>query len=123
MSKEDEALISSLDEAAKHLLAMAGVSDKVAGEAPKPVATLAEQVKAFEAVVDWAKTRRGLKPAPKPESKFDGIKQQFNGTAPVRRGSSARRPKKAEAPGDGATGATDVAGPDGADNLFGAEET
>ena len=50
---------------------------------------LSDRVKAFQAVVDWAKTRNVLKPPERGKTKFDDIKRQFSET-PKRRG---RRPE------------------------------
>ena len=77
-------LLDALDIAAAHLLEKAGVGATVEGETTAKEAPLTEQVKAFEAVVDWAKTRKDLRPPKKEESRFDGIKRQFNGAAPER---------------------------------------
>lgn len=119
MAKEnDHDFIAALDEAAKVLLSKAGVSAKVEGGAPAPVCTLAEQVKAFEAVVDWAKTRRDLKPPEKAKSAFDDIRNQFAGTAPVS-GRNSRRSRKAAASGDADAPAEPGAGDD---DLFGADK-
>ena len=77
-------LLDALDIAAAHLLEKAGVGATVEGGIAAKEAPLTEQVKAFEAVVDWAKTRKDLRPPKKEESRFDGIKRQFNGAAPER---------------------------------------
>ena len=84
-------LLDALDIAAAHLLEKAGVGATMDDGNPMKEAPLTEQVKAFEAVVDWAKTRKDLRPPQKEESRFDGIKRQFNGTAAERGGS---KPKK-----------------------------
>ena len=88
---EELNLLDALDIAAKHLLEKAGVGGKVEGERQPPEAPLTEQVKAFEAVVDWAKTRKDLRPPQKEESRFDGIKREFNGATASNRRS---KPKK-----------------------------
>ena len=77
-------LLDALDIAAAHLLEKAGVGATVEGGIAAKEAPLTEQVKAFEAVVDWAKTRKDLRPPKKEESRFDGLKRQFNGAAPER---------------------------------------
>ena len=77
-------LLDARDIAAAHLLEKAGVGATVEGGTAAKEAPLTEQVKAFEAVVDWAKTRKDLRPPKKEESRFDGIKRQFNGAAPER---------------------------------------
>ena len=84
-------LLDALDIAAAHLLEKAGVGATMDDGTAAKEAPLTEQVKAFEAVVDWAKTRKDLRPPQKEESRFDGIKRQFNGSTPERGGS---KPKK-----------------------------
>jgi len=84
-------LLDALDIAAAHLLEKAGVGATMDDGNPMKEAPLTEQVKAFEAVVDWAKTRKDLRPPQKEESRFDGIKRQFNGATAERGGS---KPKK-----------------------------
>ena len=116
MAKDDE-FLQALDVAAKLLLEKAGVSAKVEDGTSPPVA-LADRVKAFEAVVDWAKTRRGLAPQEKPKSAFDAITSQFKGEPAVGR-RSPRRAKK-DAGGDPAT-PVEPADAEPAD-LFGSDE-
>ena len=106
---EDADLLASLDKAAKHLLEKAGVGASLSADATTTV-TLAEQVKAFDSVVEWAKVRKTLAPPEKTESAFDAIRNKFN-DPPKRRGSPRRTPS-AEAGGavngsdDGAADAT-----------------
>ena len=77
-------LVDAIDSAAKRLLDAAGFGDTVQTvESGKP--TLPEQVKAFEAAVEWAKTRNVLKPPEKGKSKFDGLREQFSQTTQRRR--------------------------------------
>lgn len=85
-------LLDALDVAAAHLLEKAGVGDTMADEKSSMAVTVTEQVKAFEAVVDWAKTRKELRPPQKEESRFDGIKREFSSAAP-RRGSKPKGQK------------------------------
>jgi hypothetical protein len=85
-------LLDALDIAAAHLLERAGVGATMTPGNSTKEAPLTEQVKAFEAVVDWAKTRKDLRPPKKEESRFDGIKRQFNG-APSERGRSGAKKK------------------------------
>jgi hypothetical protein len=92
-------LLDALDIAAAHLLEKAGVGATMENGTIAKEAPLTEQVKAFEAVVDWAKTRKDLRPPKKEESRFDGIKRQFNGTAIERGGSKSK--KKAHGSLDG----------------------
>ena len=95
MAKDDD-FLATLDAAAKLLLESASLSDSVDAATPKPAVSLAERVKAFECVMDWAKTRRDFKPPEKTKSAFDDLKQQFNGTAPKsRRGSRRAAPTEA----------------------------
>ena len=99
-------LVTTLDAAATLLLEKAGLS--VNGGATDPVvaqedSTLAEQVKAFQAVVDYAQARGTLAP-PSKDSKFDRIKQQFDGQPAKRRGaagpaSSSTGAESADEPG------------------------
>jgi hypothetical protein len=89
----DFKLIEAIDQAAERLLDMAGFGAKVSAEPVK--ATLPEQVKAFEAAVEWAKTRNDLAPPDRKESKFDGIRNDFNKTGKRRRG-VATTPVEAE---------------------------
>lgn len=87
-------ILESLDAAVEVLLKTAGLGPKAEGE-EKTVATLAEQVKAFEAVADWAKTRPTLIPKEVVESQFDRLRRDFNGEKVERRG---RRPKAEKGP-------------------------
>jgi hypothetical protein len=112
MAKDDD-FLATLDLAAKLLLESASLSDSVEGAAPKPAVSLAERVKAFECVMDWAKTRRDFKPPEKKTSAFDGIKQQFHGTASKSRRGRVKSDSPAEggdAPAEPATGADFFAG-------------
>jgi hypothetical protein len=84
-------LLDALDVAATHLLEKAGVGGKVDGEKPSLELPLTDQVKAFEAVVDWVKIRKDLRPPQKEESRFDGIKREFNSATASNRRS---KPKK-----------------------------
>jgi hypothetical protein len=102
----DDKLLASLDEAAMLLLADAGVGGIVGEDGPAQAVTLAERVKAFEAVVDWAKTRRVLAPPAKVESQFDAIRNKFN-SPPLKRRGAPRSAKAAEA-----DGSADAADPD-----------
>lgn len=77
-------LIDTIDGAAARLLEMAGFGATVAS-APLTEASLTERVKAFEAAVEWAKTRNDLRPPDKGKSKFDGIREQFSQTDKRRR--------------------------------------
>lgn len=88
-SKPD--LLDTLDRAAALLLEKAEIGDSISDEKPTVATTLTEQVKAFEAVVDWAKTRKDLRPPQKEESRFDGIKREFNGAAASNRGSKSKK--------------------------------
>jgi hypothetical protein len=90
-------LIDAIDSAAARLLEMGGfgVKNPLRAEDGIVKATLPEQVKAFEAVVEWAKTRRDLRPPEKAKAKFDGIRSGFNSSSRKRRGS--RAPAEAEA--------------------------
>jgi len=92
-------LLDALDIAAAHLLEKAGVGATMEGGAAVKEAPLTEQVKAFEAVVDWAKTRKDLRPPKKEESRFDGIKRQFNGAAPERGRSASKKKANGNAVG------------------------
>lgn len=91
----EEQLLELLDVGARRLLAHAGVGDTVTDE-PDADATLAERTKAFDAVVDWAKTRKGLIPEKKQESAFGQLSAEFHGDAPARR-RSPRRPRETPA--------------------------
>jgi hypothetical protein len=81
-------LIEAIDLAAARLLEVAGFGVKVEGQEPVAV-TLPEQVKAFEVVVKWAEARNDLKPPELRKSKFDGIREQFDGQKNKRRGRPA----------------------------------
>ena len=108
--------VAALDTAARSLLEKAGISAKVTDGKSSAVVTVAEQVKAFEAVVDWAKTRRELVPKPKEKSAFDDIKSRFNGEAPQRRGNAhpGKASKSRSAAGSG-SGDASGADPDGSE--------
>ena len=69
-------LLDTIDAAAASLLDAAGFGAKVEGAEP-PKVELSDRVKAFQAVVDWAKTRNVLKPPERGKTKFDDIKRQF----------------------------------------------
>jgi hypothetical protein len=85
--KSDE-LLQAIDAAAITLLS------KAVGSATLPPdvnpGILADQVKTFEAIVEWAKVRHSIEPPPAPpkkESAFAGIKSRLSdGPAPRRRG-------------------------------------
>lgn len=101
---DDKPLITAIDKAALDLL------EKVKTDANvEKVGLLAEQISAFKAVVEWAKIKHAVDPPPPPDkgvSKFDGLKQRFNGTAPDgRRGPRSARKAKDDtsAGGDAAT--------------------
>jgi len=94
-------LLDALDIAAAHLLEKAGVGATMDDGNPTKEAPLTEQVKAFEAVVDWAKTRKELRPPQKEESRFDGIKRQFNGATPERGGSKPKKKANGSLPDTG----------------------
>lgn len=87
----NDTLSQSLDKAATRLLSLA------AGDQPPEgvsnAFTLAEQVKAFEAAMEWAKLRRDLYPPDKPKAKFDGIRAAFNGDKASGRRSGAAKAK------------------------------
>ena len=99
-------LLDTIDAAAASLLDAAGFGAKVEGAEPAKV-ELPDRVKAFQAVVDWAKTRNALKPPERQKTKFDDIKRQFS-EAPKRRGrrpeaeSRSEPPAGAEPPANGA---------------------
>ena len=97
-------LIESLDLAAAHLLARAQSCDKVTEDGKIEKVTLAEQVKAFEAVVDYAKTRKELAPPEKKESQFDKLKRDFSGSPPKR---GRNRPKASQDAGDDSDSGSD----------------
>lgn len=88
MSKEPDELRKAIDEAAITLLS------KAVGSATLPTdvnpGILTEQVKTFQAIVEWAKVRHAILPPPAPpkkESAFAGIKSRLgDGAAPRRRG-------------------------------------
>ena len=105
-----DTLIEALDAGATKLLEMAMAPAKNDDGTPTLV-TLAERVKAFEAVVEWAKTRDPLVPKEIKESKFDGIRREFNGkTIDGRRDPRGRKKRiEVESPADGA--------PDGANGI------
>ena len=90
-------LLQLIDVAAAHLLQRAGVSGIVEPEHARSEAEapLTEQVKAFQAVVDWAKSRHDLVPAGEEGSKFNGLKQQFFGSSSGGGGVRAKKPKAA----------------------------
>jgi hypothetical protein len=104
-------LLETIDEAAASLLDAAGFGAKVEGAEPTKV-ELSDRVKAFQAVVDWAKTRNVLKPPERGKTKFDDIKRQFSET-PKRRG---RRPEAESSPEPAAAAA--VAEPPNGADLF-----
>jgi hypothetical protein len=91
--------VATLDAASERLLKTVGLAGTLP-EGEKIVATPAEQVKAFEAVMDWAKNRSALVPKDKVESPFDAIKRGFNGETPERRGRRAKA-KTDGSPDDG----------------------
>lgn len=81
-------LIDSIDSAAARLLEMAGFGAKTDEAAVSLAIVLtSEQVRAFDAVVEWAKIRKDLRPPEKGKSRFDGIRSSFNGQTRKRRGS------------------------------------
>ncbi len=83
----DTPLLDALDVGAQKLLDMAMAPERDESGAAN-LTTLAERVKAFEAVVKWAETRRELAPPEKKESKFDVIRSEFlglDGKTPRRR--------------------------------------
>ena len=80
-------LLDTIDTAAASLLDAAGFGAKVEGVEP-PKVELTDRVKAFQAVVDWAKTRSALKPPETGKSKFDAIRDKFR-DPPKRRGRGA----------------------------------
>lgn len=111
-------LIETIDAAAERLLAMAGFGDKVEGAEPPPDVTLPEAVKAFDAVVEWAKIRQELQGAAPQRAKFDGIREKFERATGKRRGSR----REAETPidlGDGC--GADAAESGGANGHVGAD--
>lgn len=106
-------LIETIDLAAARLLDMAGFGATTASEAPKQ--SLPEQVKAFDAVVEWAKTRKDLRPPEKGKPKFDGIRSSFNSATRKRRGSDAPSedsPPDAIVSDEPAVNGSDAAAPD-----------
>ncbi len=84
-------LILSLDEAAEHLLRHVGEHDSLFDEKP----SLADKVRAFDAVASWAKIRMGVIPEVKKESPFDILRQSLSAPAP-RRGSPRKKQAKPE---------------------------
>ena len=95
-------LLEALDEAAQLLLAKAGLGVKVEGEVASTEASLAEQVKTFQAVADWANDRRELAPKQQVEAKFDAIRAKFNSAPTKRRRASAAAKEAAGSVGDDA---------------------
>ena len=87
MSDEPKPLLDTIDDAAASLLDAAGFGAKVDGVEPAKV-ELSDRVKAFQAVVDWAKTRNVLKPPVAGKTKFDAIRDKFR-DPPKRRGRAA----------------------------------
>ena len=122
MSDPTASFVAALDNAATLLLEKAGISAKVADGKSSAIVTVAEQVKAFEAVVDWAKTRRELAPKPKEKSAFDDLKSKFksSGAAPRSRGNARRAVKKVE--GGTAAADADSAEPATDAGLFGSDQ-
>jgi hypothetical protein len=94
-------LVVSIDAAAQYLLKQASTPNTNA-EGVEP-ATLAEQVKAFQAVVAWADRRRELIPKERTESTFDRLTGDFHGSPPRRRRGRPASPN----------GAGDIASADG----------
>lgn len=94
-------LVAALDKAAAHLLDQA-MERKEDGKVVNP---LPDQVKAFEAAVTWVKTRSGIVPEEPQRSKFDGIRDKFNGeTGSNRRSYTKRKDRPIELdPGAGST--------------------
>jgi len=92
MNDSPNKLLDALDLAAALLLEKAGVGARMDEEKSGTAVTVTEQVKAFEAVVDWAKTRKDLRPPQKEESRFDGIKREFSSAA-ARRGNKSKAKK------------------------------
>jgi hypothetical protein len=92
----NDALLKALDEAAAEILKLALAGGKNdAGE----MVSLAERVKAFDAVASWYKDRHGIIPPEKKPSQFDAIRSEFLGDgkkADSRRG----RPKKPKDAGE-----------------------
>jgi hypothetical protein len=84
-------LVNDLDKAVAKLLQTAGLGDTVEGE--KCLATLTEQVKAFDSAMDYAKIRPTLIPKETVESPFASLKRDFDGDAPARRGRRAKAKK------------------------------
>lgn len=82
-------LIGKINEAAGKLL-----------ESLAPGGTVStEQVKAFEAVVEWAKLRKELQPPEKQEAKFDAIRRDFQRETPGGSGTARSSKKKTGANG------------------------
>ena len=87
-------LIDALDAGAKKLLEMAMAEARNADGSPN-LATLAERVKAFDSVAAWAETRRGLTTPEKERTKFDELREQFDGSAAAAEGGrTVRKTKK-----------------------------
>ena len=105
-------LIGALDAGAKKLLEMAMAPAKDEDGTPTLV-TLAERVKAFDSVAEWAKTRDALVPKEIKESKFDVIRRDFSG-ASTKRGRVAGKKPEAE----GGSALPDANGSGGASALF-----
>jgi len=112
MSHSAETLIAALDKAAIALLEKSEGSD-IVENADNPAASadssLAEQAKAFQAVVEYVKIRPTLVPQKKKESALDGLKRQFNGETTDGRGK--RRKVEAEPPANGAADSPGAAAP------------
>ena len=94
-------LIDELDKAASALLEKSRTGDSVPSEDSASVShetgsSLAEQVKAFQAVVEYAKIRPQLVPQKKKEAAFDGLKRQFNGETVNRRGKRGKAEDEAD---------------------------
>ena len=96
MSDEPVELLDTIDAAAASLLDAAGFSAKVEGVEP-PKVDLPDRVKAFQAVVDWAKTRNALKPPERGKTQFDAIRDKFRET-PKRRGRRSEAESSSEPP-------------------------
>jgi hypothetical protein len=102
-----ETLIAALDQAAIALLEKSKGGDSVAAEggvnaSSETPSSLAEQVKAFQAVVEYAKIRPTLgPPQSKKESPLDGLKRQFSGEAVNRRGKRRSTEESADSGPDG----------------------
>jgi hypothetical protein len=82
-------LYDKLDQAAAAILEAAlGEATLQEGEERIPV-PLAERIRAFESVLKYADSRAKAKPPPKQESKFNAVRDQFNGAKAPRRSSRA----------------------------------